>query len=118
MLATLIILLVGLIGTAAWAVDVSLENVPPVVVKSVPEAGADGVDPKLTEIKVTFRKEMQDGSWSWAMLCEDSFPKVDGKPMYLRDKRTCLLPVKLGPGKTNAVWVNKGKFRHFKDADG
>ncbi len=98
--------------------DVTLESVPPVVVKTVPAAGSDGVDPKLTEIKVTFSKDMEDGSWSWSTVSEDSFPKVDGKPKYLADKRTCVLPVKLEAGKTYAIWVNSDKFDSFKDAGG
>ncbi|OAI54576.1 hypothetical protein AYO44_03265 [Planctomycetaceae bacterium SCGC AG-212-F19] len=108
----------GLIGAAARGDDVTLESVPPVVVKTVPEAGTAEVDPKLTEIKVTFSKNMQDGAWSWAMISKESFPTVDGKPKYLADKRTCVLPVKLEPGKTYAIWVNSEKFRDFKDTDG
>jgi RNA polymerase sigma-70 factor (ECF subfamily) len=114
----LLALVGGLVVATARADDVTLESVPPVVVKTVPEAGAADVDPKLTEIRVTFSKDMQDGSWSWAQLSEDSFPKVDGKPKYLADKRTCVLPVKLEPGKTYAVWVNSEKFGNFKDSDG
>ena len=94
-----------MVGTAARADDVTLETVPPVVVKTVPEAGSGDVDPKLTEIKVTFSKDMQDGSWSWATLTKESFPKLDGKAKYLVDKRTCVLPVKLEPGKTYAIWA-------------
>ena len=30
------------------------------------EAGVTDVDPVTTEIRVTFSKEMQDGSWSWS----------------------------------------------------
>lgn len=56
--------------------DVTLEAVPPVVVKTVPEAGAKDVDPKLTEIKVTFSKDMTDKSWSWSTLTKESFPKT------------------------------------------
>lgn len=115
---TLVALGIGLGATAALADDVTLESVPPVVVKTVPEAGAAEVDPKLTEIKVTFSKEMQDGSWSWATVSKESFPKGDGKPKYLADKRTCVLPVKLEPGKTYAIWVNSEKFGNFKDTDG
>ena len=113
-----VILVGGLIGAAASADDVTLESVPPVVVKTVPEAGAGAVDPKLTEIKVTFSKDMQDGSWSWVTHSKESYPKVDGKPKYLADKRTCVLPVKLEPGKTYAIWVNSAKFGNFKDPDG
>ena len=72
----------------------------------------------LTEIKVSYSKDMQDGSWSWSTLSEESFPKLNGKPKYLADKRTCVLPVKLEPGKTYAIWLNSEKFGNFKDADG
>jgi hypothetical protein len=108
----------GLAGTVALADDVTLESVPPVVIKTVPEAGTSEVDPKLTEIKVTFSKHMQDDTWSWSTLSKESFPKLDGKPKYLADKRTCVLPVKLEPGKTYAIWVNTEKFGNFKDTDG
>jgi RNA polymerase sigma-70 factor (ECF subfamily) len=98
--------------------EVTLETAPPVVVKTVPEAGSDGVDAKLEEIKVTFSKDMEDGSWSWATFGKESFPKVTGKPKYLDDKRTAVLPVKLQAGKTYALWINSEKFGNFKDAGG
>jgi hypothetical protein len=113
----------GLIGVAALADDitlesvVTLESVPPVVVKTVPEAGTAEVDPMLTEIKVTFSKDMQN-AWAWVMHSRDSFPMQDGKPTYLADKRTCVLPVKLEPGKTYVIRVNSEKYRDFKDTDG
>jgi hypothetical protein len=67
------------------AEDISLESLPPVVVKTVPEAGGDKVDPCITEIKITFSKDMQDGSWSWVTLSKESFPETTGKPKYLAD---------------------------------
>ncbi|HLW67150.1 MAG TPA: Ig-like domain-containing protein [Gemmataceae bacterium] len=105
------------LACCAWADEVTLKSVPPVVVKTEPQAGADDVDSKLTEIKVTFSKDMTDQSWSWSTLSQESSPKIDGKPKYL-DKRTCVLPVKLEPGKTYSIWVNSEKFDNFKDADG
>src|SRR5262249_61670294 len=96
----------------------SIESVPPVVVETVPTAGTSTADSTQPEIKVTFSKEMRDGSWSWSTLSKDSFPKLDGKPRYLADKRTCVLPVKLEAGKTYAIWVNAEKFTDFKDANG
>src|SRR5687768_12050423 len=42
-----------------------LNSLPPVVVKTVPEAGAQNVAPGEVEIRVTFSKKMKDGSWSW-----------------------------------------------------
>lgn len=108
----------GLGGQTAWSDEISLATVPPVVIKTVPESGADNVDPGSSEIRVTFSKEMQDGSWSWTTLSQESFPKTDGKPRYLADNRTCVLPVKLEPGRTYAIWVNSKKFDNFKDTKG
>lgn len=99
--------------------EVKLETVPPVVVKTVPEAGADDIDAATTtEIKVTFSKKMADGSWSWSTMSKNSFPTLDGKPKYLEDGKTCVVNVKLEPGKTYAIWLNSGKFKNFKDAEG
>jgi RNA polymerase sigma-70 factor (ECF subfamily) len=55
---------------------------------------------------------------TWATFGKENFPKVDGKPKYLADRRTAVLPVKLEPGKTYALWLNSEKFQNFKDADG
>src|SRR5438105_987008 len=98
--------------------DLTVATAPPVVVKTTPQAGASDVDPGLKTIKVTFSKDMADGSWSWVQLADESFPKVDGKPYYEKDKRTCVLPVKLEPGKSYALWLNPPKFQGFTDADG
>ena len=117
MVVVFVALVGGLIGAAARADEVTLESVPPVVVTTVPEAGTAEVDPKLTEIKVTFSKDMLDGWWSWAVQSKESFPQMDGKPKYLGDKRTCVLPVKLEPGKTYAIWVNSAQSKNFKDTD-
>lgn len=114
------VLAMAIVAMSAWKVrgdEVTVESVPPVVVKTVPQAGADDVDPKLALIEVVFSKPMQDKSWSWSTLSKESFPPLDGQPRYLADQRTCVLPVKLEPGKTYAIWVNSEKFRNFKDAD-
>jgi hypothetical protein len=118
--ATVLLLAVaaGVIETNVRAEEITLETALPVVVKTVPEAGGADVDPGLTEIKVSFSKDMTAGSWSWARESKQSFPKTDGEPKYLDDKRTCVLPVKLEPGKTYAIWLNSGKFGNFKDASG
>jgi hypothetical protein len=117
--AIIIAFVSGLLGLQASADEPTLENSPPVVVKTFPVAGSENVDPKLTEIKVTFSKDMLDESWSWVQVSEASFPKVDGKISYEKDKRTCVLPVKLEPDKTYAVWINFAeKFENFKDKDG
>ncbi|WP_083904761.1 Ig-like domain-containing protein [Rhodopirellula sp. SWK7] len=98
--------------------DVTLDSVPPVVVRTVPAAGSSDVDPNTTQIQVTFSKEMEDDTWSWSTLSKESFPPVEGKPRYMENERTCVLPVKLTRGKTYAIWVNSNKFRNFKDTSG
>jgi RNA polymerase sigma-70 factor (ECF subfamily) len=112
-----ILLALALIGTSQ-ADEITLESVPPVVVQSVPAAGSPDVDPKTTEIQVTFSKTMADGTWSWSTLSKESFPEVSGEPKYLKDERTCVLPVKLQPETTYAIWINSNKFQNFKDANG
>ena len=95
-------------------------DAPPVVVKTVPAAGSEDVDPGLKEVSVTFSKAMTDGSWSWAtdLGRGKDLPSGDNRPSFDKDKKTCTLAVKLEPDTTYAVWLNGGKFMSFVDADG
>lgn len=111
-------LLLTSVLSIALAEEITLDSVRPVVIKSVPEAGSATVDPSTTEIRVTFSKEMQPGVWSWGMIDKESYPGTSDAPKYLDDKRTCVLPVKLQPGKTYAVWINTEKLHNFKDVKG
>ncbi len=52
------------------------------------------------------------------MISKESFPQISGEVRFLDDKRTCVAPVKLEPGKTYAIWFNSQKFDYFKDAEG
>jgi RNA polymerase sigma-70 factor (ECF subfamily) len=98
---------------------VTVKSLPPVVVKTVPESGDTQVDAaSVKEIRVTFSKEMMDQSWSWSSVSNDTQVKGTGKPSYDKDKRTCVLPVKLEAGRTYAIWVNSARFANFKDSDG
>jgi RNA polymerase sigma-70 factor (ECF subfamily) len=94
------------------------DDLPPVVVALEPKLGARDVDPGLKEIRVTFSKKMKDKSWSWTEGKAYAVPKPDGTIHYERDQRTCVMPVKLEPGKTYVLGVNSERFRGFKDADG
>jgi RNA polymerase sigma factor (sigma-70 family) len=97
----------------------NLADVPPVVVKTVPSAGAAEVDPMTKDVRVTFSKEMTDKSWSWATdnRYGNDLPEA-GDVAYDKEKKTCVFPVKLEPGKTYAVWINSEKFANFKDVGG
>lgn len=91
---------------------------PPVIVSTTPRAGDTKVDPSITELKITFSKDMEDGSWSWAQMSDDTFPETTGKPYYEDDARTCVLPVKLKPGQTYVLLLNKPPFNSFVDDAG
>jgi tRNA A-37 threonylcarbamoyl transferase component Bud32 len=95
-----------------------LRAAPPVVTATVPASGATNVDPSLDELHVTFSKEMRDAHWSWTMLSKGSFPSTTSTPRYLADRRTCVLPVQLEPGKTYAIWINSEHHGGFMDNDG
>jgi len=109
------------LSVSAWSADQkqpSVRNLPPVVVKTVPQSGDTEVDPSINEIRVTFSKPMKNGSWSWSQISDETYPKATGKPGYEADGKTCVLPVKLEPGKTYVVWLNSAKFGNFRDTDG
>jgi RNA polymerase sigma-70 factor (ECF subfamily) len=93
-------------------------DAPPVVVSTVPRAGDDQVDSSLTELKVTFSKDMTDGNWAWAQVSKETFPETTGRPHYEADRRTCVLPVKLQPGHAYVIWLNRPPFDSFTDTDG
>ena len=109
-----------LANAVPWAVadEITLDTARPVVIKCVPESGSAAVDPSMTEIRVTFSKEMQAGGWSWGLISKETYPGTSESPRYLEDKRTCVLPVRLQPGKTYAVWINSEKLQNFKDTKG
>ncbi|HKI18368.1 MAG TPA: Ig-like domain-containing protein, partial [Isosphaeraceae bacterium] len=94
------------------------DDLPPVVVNIEPKVGATDVDPALREIRVTFSKKMTDKSWSWTEGNKYSVPKHDGTIHYESDQRTCVMPVKLEPGKTYVLGINSERFRNFKDTKG
>ena len=122
-LVTLMTATATLLAVAAWAQTArqySVKAMPPSVVKTVPPAGATEVDPNLKEISVTFSKEMTDGNWSIPTTTpKENFPEdveSGAKIHYLPDKRTCVMPVKLQPGRTYVIWFNHGQYLNFRDA--
>jgi len=96
---------------------ITVENMPPSVIRTVPVAGSLQVNPALKEIKITFSKTMMTKKmWSFCQESKNSFPLIDSTQIhYLQDKRTCILPVKLQSNKNYAVWINTAKFKNFRD---
>ena len=97
----------------------TIENMPPSVVKTVPQSGQTDVDPSLDTIRVTFSKNMlTERMWAVVQVSKEHFPKIAKTEKgihYLDDKRTCIVPVQLEPGRTYVLWFNKGKFNSFRD---
>jgi RNA polymerase sigma-70 factor (ECF subfamily) len=96
------------------------DGISPVVVTTVPASGSNGVSSALAEIRVTFSKEMANGSFSVVQVSSrpDAFPKIAGPPSYDASHRTLILPVKLEPGKTYELGFNNEQFRNFTDTMG
>jgi serine/threonine protein kinase len=90
----------------------------PVVVETYPVSGARDVEPGTTEIRVRFSRNMSLESWSWSTAWQDSTPEVVDGPKFGADQRTCVLRVKLEPGRTYGFWLNSENFHGFCDASG
>ena len=90
---------------------------PPRIIATSPRIGATDVDPALKEITVTFDRDM-DGGMSWTGS-GPNFPKSpEGAKAHWRDKRTCVLPVKLQAGRSYRVGINSMSYHGFCGANG
>jgi len=76
----------------------------PSVVRTVPQAGDQAVDPSLEEIRVTFSKDMMDQAWSWVQISSGTFPDSHG--VEYADERTNVLSVTLEPAHVYVIWLN------------
>jgi hypothetical protein len=114
-----------LVGLGMMLVDVSWGAKPaderdsptPRVVKTIPAIGATQVDPALTEIRITFERDMQKGmSWTGG---KPHFPNADPKKKARWiDTRTCVLPVQLASGSYYRLGINSTSFQNFKSEAG
>lgn len=89
----------------------------PKVVSMIPANGAKDVDPNLSEIRVTFDRPMADKSWAVVGGGPD-FPELTGKPAYDSECKVLTIPVRLKPGWTYHVWLNRGEFQAFRSKEG
>lgn len=109
---------VALCGVAFVALSQTIESMPPVVIKTVPESGSKEVAAGETEIKVTFSKDMRDKSWSLVGPVAGPDFGSSAQPRYDADHKTWILKVKLEPNTTYAYWLNHNNFQNFKDRQG
>jgi beta-lactamase regulating signal transducer with metallopeptidase domain len=93
------------------------EQGPPTIVSTSPKVGETDVDPTVAEITVTFDRDMGSG-FSWTGGGPEYPPAAEGKKAQWRDKRTCVMPVKLEAGHYYRVGINSKSFQNFKSAKG
>jgi len=92
------------------------DGVPKIVATS-PVIGSTDVDPSLSEITVTFDRDMA-GGFSWTGGGPDYPAMREGAKANWRDKRTCVLPVKLEAARYYRVGINSKSYQNFKSAAG
>jgi len=91
---------------------------PPRIASTSPADGAKEVDPATVEVTVTFDRDMGP-SFAWNGNGPE-YPFVpEGKASW-RDQRTCVLPVKLEPGRNYRVGLNTFSPNHqsFRSVEG
>jgi hypothetical protein len=89
----------------------------PRIISMVPANGEEDVDPELSEIRVTFDRPMQDGSWS-LVGGGPHFPELSGRPHYDSERRTWTVSVRLKPEWEYEFYVNRGQFNSFRSNEG
>ncbi len=90
----------------------------PYAIATSPRTGETQVDPGLKEITVTFDRDMARGM-SWTGRDADYPSTPGGQRGYWRDRRTCVLPVKLEGGRYYRVELNpEPPYQNFRGADG
>ena len=104
-------------GDKADKEKVPEETTPyPQIIEAIPAAGTTNVDPKLTEIRVTFDRDMSEGmSWTGG---GPEFPGDASSEAKWIDKRTCVLSVKLKKAAYYRVGINSKSHQNFKAEDG
>lgn len=76
----------------------------PTVIRTIPSNGESDVDSELAVLSVTFSEAMGEG-WSWVTETGHAAPEVRGFAFYI-DEVTNVLPVRLAPHTSYAIWVN------------
>ncbi|GEM_PF-2213116 len=93
-------------------------GVPPRVVSTSPANGAKEVDPATAEVTVTFDRDMGPG-FTWNGNAPE-YPFLPEGKAFWRDQRTCVLPVKLEPGRNYCVGLNtfSANQQSFRSVEG
>jgi len=85
---------------------------PPRILATTPKVGSTDVDPALSEITVTFDRDMAKG-FSWTGGGPEFPPAPAGAKARWKDARTCVLPVTLKAASYYRVGINSKSHRNF-----
>ncbi len=112
-----LLLAATLAASIAGSLHAFADGEKPRIVSTTPKQDSIDVDPFLTEITVTFDRDMAEGfSWTGG---GSEYPAIpEGQKPRWRSKRTCVLPVDLREGRYYRVGINSPSFRNFKSAEG
>jgi len=108
---------VDLIAADKDATASTPDEAPPRIVATSPRVGATEVDPSITEITVTFDRDMASG-FSWTGGGPDFPPATEGQPPHWRSRRTCVFPVTLEAEAYYRIGINSDSFKNFKSVAG
>jgi beta-lactamase regulating signal transducer with metallopeptidase domain len=91
----------------------------PWVISYSPRVGETEADPALTELTFTFDREMAEDI-SWMRRTNGAYfpPTPEGQQANWRDRRTCVLPVKLEAAQYYRVEINRTDQQDFRGTDG
>lgn len=103
--------------TTGAGADAMKQMEPPVIVSTSPVIGTNDVDPGISEITVTFDRDMGKGM-SWTGGGADFPAAPPGQKAHWLDARTCVLPVQLEAAHYYRVGINSKSYRNFASADG
>lgn len=57
-------------------------------------------------------------NWAWVTTDNATPPLITGVPRFHYRSTTCILPVRLQPGRTYSLWINHEKIQGFQDTAG
>lgn len=104
--------------TIAWVAATAAValGAKPTVIKAIPDNGEVGVDPGLTQIRVTFDQPMKRGTHS-VVGGGETFPEITGTIRW-SGRTTVIIPVRLEPNHEYWLSINNQQYRNFQNAFG
>ena len=94
--------------------EMTAKTQKPVIVEMLPANGASAVDPRTTELRITFSVPMAGGfSWTGGGPDYPVVPKGEGAH-WTEDQRTCVLPVRLEPNHQYRLGLNSPSHNNFQ----